>query len=92
MAISSQIHEPGNCPEFSNGRHFIPFSSVNSLVKEKLHTFAGFVYITPTSKNEKRWRLFRVTWSLINHVFMIVGSRRTSCGCPLLAQLLYQFS
>ena len=49
MAISSQIHERDNCQEFSNGRHVIPFNSVESLAKEKLHTFVEFIYITSSS-------------------------------------------
>ena len=54
MAISSQIHEPGKCQEFSNGRHVIPFNSVESLAKEKLHTFVEFISITSCSKTIQR--------------------------------------
>jgi hypothetical protein len=52
MDFSSQIHEPEKCQEFSNGRLVIPFNSVKSSAKEKLHTFVGFIYITSSSINK----------------------------------------
>ena len=54
MAISSQIHEPDKCQEFSNGRLVVPFNSVEPLAKEKLRTFVESIYITSSSQTIQR--------------------------------------
>jgi hypothetical protein len=82
MAISSQIHEPEKYQEFSNGRRVIPFNSVKSLAKEKLHLLGLFTSLHPlkiynaSASSALRGRSYTI------FLLLIVGSRRTSCGVP----------
>jgi hypothetical protein len=67
--------------EFSNRRHLILFTSVKSLAKEKLHTFARFIPITqPLKINGASASSALQALSPTVFLLLIVGNRRITFG------------